>query len=215
MPPLPDAIRLVLAPCAPLLSPRQASRLLWGRLVTSLLPPGTPRVLGADDTGARRRGRPITATGCDRDAGRAPQTHVLRGGGVTWVVRLRLVPVPWSRRVWALPLLPALGRPAEQATRRRHKTSVDWVRPMMPPGRRGRPGRPLVLGVDGGLAAGSWARAGGTPQGAMVSRVRWEAALEHRPGTPSPSTRGRTPPKGRASAAGPPGQNALRHPGSP
>ena len=142
MPPLPDAIRLVLAPCAPLLSPRQASRLLWGRLVTRLVPPGTPRVLGADDTGERRRGRHITATGCDRDAGRATKPHVLRGGGVTWVVMRRLVPVPWSRRVWALPWLTAWCWPAEPATRRRPKTRVDWVRPMRPPGRRWRPGRP-------------------------------------------------------------------------
>jgi DDE superfamily endonuclease len=248
MPPLPDAIILVLAPFAPLFSqrvwlhaqllllgamlapgartvtaalramglsserpftnyhrvlnratwsPRQASRILLGLLVTSLVPPGTPIVLGADDTVERRRGRQITAKGCYRDAVRSTKKHVMRCFGLKWVVMMLLVPVPWSRRVWALPFLTALCRPAEQSTRRRHKTSVDWVRQMMQQVRRWLPGRPLVLVVDGGFAAVSLALACVKPQVAMVSRLRWDAALYHRPGTQSPSKRGRKPTKGK------------------
>jgi hypothetical protein len=248
MPPLPDAIILVLAPFAPLFSqrvwlhaqllllgamlapgartvtaalramglsserhftnyhrvlnratwsPRQASRILLGLLVTSLVPPGTPIVLGADDTVERRRGRQITAKGCYRDAVRSTKKHVIRCFGLKWVVMMLLVPVPWSRRVWALPFLTALCRPAEKSTRRRHKTSVDWVRQMMKQVRRWLPGRPLVLVVDGGFAAVSLALACVTHQVAMVSRLRWDAALYHRPGTQSPSKRGRKPTKGQ------------------
>src|SRR5918992_3273877 len=66
---------------------------------------------------------------------------------------MRLVQVPGSRRVWALPFLTALCWPAEQGGRRRHKTSVDWVRQMMQQVRRWLPGRRLVVVVDGGFAA--------------------------------------------------------------
>jgi hypothetical protein len=96
--------------------------------------------------------------------------HVIRCFGVKWVVMMLLVPVPWARRVGALPLLTALCRPAEQGKTRQHKTSVDWVRQMMLQVRRWLPGRPLVLVVDGGFAAVSLALACGKSQVAMVSR---------------------------------------------
>jgi hypothetical protein len=187
MPPLPDAIILVLAPFAPLFSQRvwlqaqlwllgamlapgartvtaarramglsgarhfthdhrvmnratwsahQASRILLGLLVTSLVPPGAALVLGADDTVERRRGRQITAKGGYRDAVRSTKTHVMRCFGLKWVVMMLLVPVPWARRVWALPFLTALCRPADKVMRRRHQTRGDWVRQMWPQVRR-------------------------------------------------------------------------------
>jgi hypothetical protein len=178
-------------------SARQASCILLGLLVTSLVPPGAAIVLGADDTVERRRGRQITAQGCYRDAGRSTKTHVIRCFGLKWVSMMLLVPVPWARRVWALPFLTALCRPAEKATRRRHKTSVDWVRQMMRQVRRWLPGRQLVLVVDGGFAAVSLALACAKHQVAMVSRLRWDAALYHRPGTQLPSKRGPKPTKGK------------------
>ena len=45
-------------------SARQASRILLGLLITGLVPPGAPMILGADDTVARHSGRKITAKGC-------------------------------------------------------------------------------------------------------------------------------------------------------
>ena len=93
----------------------QASRILLGLLVARLVPPGAPIVLGADDTVERRSGRQITAKGCYRDAVRSTKKHVIRCFGLKWVVMMLLVPVPWARRVWALPFLTALCRPVEQA----------------------------------------------------------------------------------------------------
>jgi DDE superfamily endonuclease len=248
MPPLPDAIILVLAPFAPLFSQRvwlhaqllllgamlapgartvtaalramglsgerhftnyhrvlnratwsahQASRILLGLLVTSLVPPGAALVLGADDTVERRRGRQITATGCYRDAVRSTKQHVIRCFGLKWVVMMLLVPLPWARRVWALPFLTALCRPADKAVRRRHKTSVDWVRQMMQQVRRWLPGRALVLVVDGGFAAVSLASACVKSQVTMVSRLRWDAALYHWPGPHPQGKRGPKPLKGK------------------
>ena len=148
MPPLPEAIILVLAPFAPLCShrvwchaqwlllgailaprartvtaalrvmglaterrftnyhrvlnratwsTRQAGRILLGWLITVLVPAGATIVLGADDTVERRSGRKIRAKGCDRDAVRSTQQHVLRCFGLKWVALMLLVPVPWGR----------------------------------------------------------------------------------------------------------------------
>jgi DDE superfamily endonuclease len=108
-----------------------------------------------------------------------------------------LVPVPWSRRVWALPFLTALCWPAGKDMRRRHKTSVDWVRQMMKQVRRWLPGRLLVLVVDGGFAAVSLALACVKHQVTMVSRLRWDAALYHPPAPHPPDKRGPKPTKGK------------------
>jgi DDE superfamily endonuclease len=175
----------------------QASRMLLGLLVAHLVPPGASIVLGADDTVERRSGRQITAKGCYRDAVRSTKKHVIRCFGLKWVVMMLLVPVPWARRVWALPFLTALCRPVEQAKPRRHKTSVDWVRQMMQQVRRWLPGRPLVLVVDGGFAAVSLALACVKSQVTMVSRLRWDAALYHRPALHPPGKRGPQPLKGK------------------
>jgi DDE superfamily endonuclease len=247
MPPLPEAIILVLAPFAPLFSERvwrhaqalllggiltpgprtvaaalrvmglamerhftnyhrvlnraiwsarQGSRILLGLLITLLVSPGATIVLGADDTVERRAGRQIRAKGCYRDAVRSTKKHVIRCFGLKWVSMMLLVPVPWSRRVWALPFLTALCWPAEQSTRRRHKTSVDWVRQMMKQVRRWLPGRQLVLVVDGGFAAVSLALACVKHHVTMVSRLRWDAALYHPPAPQPPGKRGPKPAKG-------------------
>ncbi len=131
--------------------------MLLGLLITRLVPSGATIVLGADDTVERRSGRKITARGCYRDAVRSSKKHVIRGFGLKWVAMMLLVPVPWSRRVWALPFLTALCWPAEDSKRCRHKTSIDWVRQMMTQVRRWLPRRRLVLVVDGGFAAVSLA----------------------------------------------------------
>jgi DDE superfamily endonuclease len=248
MPPLPEAIILVLAPFAPLFShrvwlhaqtlllgamlapgartvtaalrvmglsgerhftnyhrvlnratwsARQGGRIVLGLLVACLVAPGAPIVLGADDTVERRSGRQITAKGAYRDAVRSTKKHVIHCFGLKWVAMMLLVPVPWARRVWALPFLTALCWPARKSGRRRHKTSVDWVRRMMQQVRRWLPGRKLVLVVDGGFAAVSLALACVKRQVVMVSRLRWDAALYHPPGSRPPGKRGPTPLKGK------------------
>jgi DDE superfamily endonuclease len=171
-------------------SARQGSRMLLGLLITCFVPAGVTIVLGADDTVERRRGRKIAATGCYRDAVRSSKKHVIRCFGLKWVTMMLLVAVPWSRRGWALPFLTALCWPADKPTRRRYKTSVDWVRQMMKQVRRWLPGRRLVLVVDGGFAAVSLALACVQHHVTMVSRLRWDAALYHPPGPQPQGQRG-------------------------
>jgi DDE superfamily endonuclease len=141
-----------------------------GWLITYLVAPGAPIILGADDTVERRSGRQIAAKGGDRQAVRSTKKHVIHGFGLTWVAMMLVVPVPWARRVWALPCFTVLCWPAAKNGRHRHKTSVDRVRQMMKQVRRGLPGRRLVVLVDGGFAAVSLALACVKHQVGMVSR---------------------------------------------
>src|SRR5918998_3180211 len=178
-------------------SARQGSCMLLGLLLTVLVPAEATIALGADDTVERRSGRQIQAKGCYRDAVRSTKKHVSRCFGLKWVSMMLLVPVPWARRVWALPFLTALCWPAEKSPQRRHKTSVDWVRQMIKQVRRWLPGRKLVLGVDGGFAAVSLALACVTHHVTMVSRLRWDAALYHPPAPQPKGKRGPKPTKGK------------------
>jgi hypothetical protein len=166
-------------------------------LLTQLVPPGATIVLGADDTVERRSGRKITAKGCYRDAVRSTKKHVIRCFGLKWVSIMLLVPVPWSRRIWAFPFLTALCWPATKRGTHRQKTSVDGVRQMMKQVRRWLPGRRLVLVVDGGFAAVVLALACVKSRVVMVSRLRWDAALYHPPELQPPGKRGPKPTKGK------------------
>jgi hypothetical protein len=178
-------------------STRQGRRMLLGRLITRLVSAEATIVLGADDPVERRSGRKIAAKGGYRPAVRSTQKHVIHCFGLTWVAMMLLVPVPWSRRVWALPCLTALCWPAEPSGRGRHKTSIDGVRQMLTQVRRWVPDRRLVLVVDGGFAAVSLALACVKQHVTMASRLRWDAALYHPPGPQPPGKRGPTPVKGK------------------
>jgi hypothetical protein len=177
-------------------STRQGGRILLGLLITWLMPAGATIVLGADDTMERRSGRKIRAKGCYRDAVRSSKKHIIRCFGLKWVSMMLLVPVPWSRRVWALPFLTALCWPKKQCGPGRHKSSVDGVRQMMKHVRRGLPERQLVLVADGGFAAVSLVLACVKNGGVMVSRWRWDAARYHPPGPQPRGKRGPKPLKG-------------------
>jgi hypothetical protein len=103
------------------------SRLLFARLVVTFLPTGS-LVFGVDETIERRWGAKIAARGIYRDAARSSDSHLVKTSGLRWVTLHLLVEVPWTERVWALPVLTALA-PSERYhhTRgQRHKTLTDW-----------------------------------------------------------------------------------------
>jgi hypothetical protein len=152
--------------------------------------------VGADDTIERRSGRKIAAKGCYRDAVRSSKKYVVHCFGLKWVAMMVLVPVPWAKRVWALPFLTVLSWPPTKEGKDRHKTSVDWVRQMMKQVRRWLPERVLVLVVDGGFATVALALACTISEVVMVSRLRLDAALYHPPGPQPAGKRGRKPTKG-------------------
>lgn len=174
----------------------QAGKILLGLIVTWLVPPGAVIVLGADDTIERRSGRKITTKGCYRDAGRSSKRPVVHCFGLKWIALMVLVPVPWAKRVWALPFLTVLCWPKAKARRGRHKTSIDWVRQMVTQVRRWLPERLLVLVVDGGFAAVALALTSQEQQVTLITRLRLDAALYHPPVPQLPGKRGRKPTKG-------------------
>ncbi|MBX6314111.1 MAG: transposase [Isosphaeraceae bacterium] len=172
-----------------------AGQVLLGLIVT-VLPRDCPIVLAADDTIERRKGRCIRAKGCYRDPVRSSRKHVVKCFGLKWVALMVLVPVPWSRRAWALPILTTLSWPEGSGRRPTHKTAIDWARQMVAQVRRWLPDRELILVTDGGFAAVDLARACQRHRVARICRLRFDAALYHPPGPQPPGRRGRKPKKG-------------------
>ena len=176
-------------------SPLAAAKILLG-LIVAILPGDAPILLVADDTIERRNGPRIQAKGCYRDPVRSSHSHVVLCFGLKWVAMMVLIPVPWSKRPWALPFLTALCWPEGKGPHRRHKTSIDLVRQMVRLVRRWLPLRKLVLIVDGGFAAVGLAASCLASEVTMVCRLRLDAALYHPPGPQPASKRGPKPKKG-------------------
>jgi hypothetical protein len=89
-----------------------------------------PGVIGVDETLERRRGEKIAAKGIYRDAVRSSHAHFVKASGVRWVSLMLLAPIPWTRRIWALPFLTVLS-PSERydhQRRRRPRTLLGRAR---------------------------------------------------------------------------------------
>jgi hypothetical protein len=181
------------------------SQILLGLLITAFLAAGAPLIIAADETLERRKGPKIKQKGAFRDAVRSSKTRTVTSFGLRWLSMMLLVPVPWSTRVWALPFLTVLA-PSEKtnvANGKRHKTSIDWLGQMIACVRRWLPTRPIVLIVDGGLAAvklGLRCARLAVPV-TYVSRLRLDAVLHDPPPAPVAGKRGPKPKKGKRQAS--------------
>lgn len=173
------------------------SRILLALLCRYFLAPEEALVLLVDDTLERRQGRKIAWKGRFRDPVRSTASKQVTAAGRRWGCLMLLVPVPWSARPWALPLLtaPALA-PATSATLgKRHRTTVDRARALLWLVRRWQPTRELVLVGDGAYAAVTLGHLCRRQRRRVrfVSRLRLDAALY---APPPPGKRGRQPQKG-------------------
>jgi hypothetical protein len=180
-------------------SPLALSRLLLGLLVATCLAPDAPLLLVIDETLERRRGRKIAWRGWFRDPVRSGAGKPVLSQGIRWLSVAILVPVPWSRRLWALPFLtvPLLAPATSARLGKPHRTSIDRAQTLIRLVHRWQPGRALVLIGDGGFAAtalGHTCRA--LPRTSLVTRLRLDAALYDPPAPPPPGRRGRKPKKG-------------------
>ncbi len=159
--------------------------LLWVRL----LAPTGPLVLGLDDTLERRRGAKIQAKGIDRDPVRSAHSHLVKASGLRWLSLMLLVPIPWAKRVWALPFLTVLA-PSEryhQERGQRHKKLTDWARQMLLIVRRWAPERSLVLVTESRFAVITllWRLSRWAQPICSITRVRLDAA-RYEPAPPRP-----------------------------
>ncbi len=130
------------------------SRILLRLLVAAFVPDG-PLVVGVDETLERRTGAQIAAKGVYRDAVRSTHSHFVKATGLRWVSLMLLTPIPWARRVWALPFLTALA-PSERANLaagKRHKAVTDWAWQLLLVVRRWWPDRAIIAVADSGYAS--------------------------------------------------------------
>lgn len=155
----------------------RASQILLRLLVVTFAPQG-PLVLGIDETIERRRGAKITAAGMYRDPVRSSRSHFVKVRGLRWMCLMLLAPVPWARRVWALPFLTVLA-PSERASKqrgRRFKPLTSWARQMILQVHRWQPDRTLVVIGDRTYAALDLLDAVHTVA-TVVTRLRLDARL--------------------------------------
>ena len=179
----------------------EASRVLLGLLVNTFAAAG-PVVMGLDDTIERRRGAKIKTKGIYRDPVRSSRSHFVKASGLRWLSLMLLVPIPWARRVWALPFLTVLA-PSERyyrthCHRRGHKKLTDWGRQMLLQVRRWLPERTLVVVADGSFAVIALLhqmRQLSNPI-CMITRFRLDAALYEPAPVREPGQKGRPRLKG-------------------
>lgn len=180
-------------------SSREVSRLLLHLLVLLFVPANDPVVVGIDETIERRRGRKIAARGISRDPVRESSEFFVKTSGLRWISMMLLRPLPWAKRVWALPFLTVLA-PSERSheqRNKRHKTITDWARQMIRQLHRWLPKRALVVVADSSYAVLDFLAAViRLPQVTVITRLRLDAALYD----PAPARTART--KGRPALKG-------------
>lgn len=162
-------------------SSRALSRIVLHLLVKTFVPDDAPIVVGIDEIIERRRGAKIAAKGIYRDPVRSSKEFFVKTSGLRWVSMMMLAPIPWAKRVWALPFLSVLA-PSEryyEQRGRRHKKITDWRRQMICQLRRWLPDRPLVVVADSSYAVLELlaCAAGLLAPVTVITRLRLDAAL--------------------------------------
>ena len=168
------------------------SQVLLGLLINAFAPAGTI-VMGLDDTIERRRGAKIRAKGIYRDPVRSSHSHYVKASGLRWLSLMLLAPIPWAKRVWALPFLTVLA-PSERYyahSPRAHKKLTDWARQVLLQVRRWLPKRALVIVADSSFAVIELLERMRrlTNPICMVTRLRLDAALYEPPPARKPGKR--------------------------
>jgi DDE superfamily endonuclease len=179
-------------------SPLRLSRLLLELIVTRLLPPHVPLILLVDSTLVRRTGRRIAWKGRFHDAVRSQTGHVATSEGIHWLCLAVLVPVPWSRRPWALPFLsvPTLAPATSAKLGRRHRTTPEYADVLLRLVRRWQPEREIMVVGDSAFAVVELGHTCRVRTMRLISRLVLNAQL-YDPVPPRPaSTPGVKPNKG-------------------
>jgi hypothetical protein len=177
----------------------EASRILLGLLINAFASSG-PIVMGLDDTIERRRGAKIKAKGIYRDPVRSSHGHFVKASGLRWLSLMLLAPIPWAKRVWALPFLTVLA-PSERyykGKKRKHKKLTEWAHQLVLQARRWLPKRQLVIVGDSSFAVIDllWQLRQLKNPICMITRLRLDAAL-YEPAENSEGQMGRPRKKGK------------------
>jgi hypothetical protein len=132
---------------------------LAGFILRHWVPEGPVAICG-DDTVDEHRGKRVYGKACHRDAVRSTHSFTAYRWGHKWVVLAILVRFPFTRRLWALPVLVALYRSKEwnQRHKRRHKTPSELMRQLLAVLIHWFPQRKFVFAGDGGYGTHPLAR---------------------------------------------------------
>src|SRR5258706_6748 len=182
-------------------SSRELSRRLLVVLVHLFVPGNEPLVMGIDETIERRRGRKIAARGVYRDPVRSSKEFFVKTNGLRWICLMLLTPIPWAKRVWALPFLTVLA-PSEryhEERNQKHKTITDWAWQMLLQVARWLPDRKLVVVADGTYAVLDFLSRVSCrlPSVSVITRLRLDACLYDPAPEREPTTKGRPALKGK------------------
>jgi hypothetical protein len=113
-------------------SPDEMGRLLFQAII-ALVPDGGVLRAVLDDTMTPKKGPHIFGLGCHLDAVRSTKRQKIFSFGHSWVVLAILVPVPFSRRTWALPVLFRLYRNQKECAANGHvyRKKTELAREML------------------------------------------------------------------------------------
>jgi hypothetical protein len=127
------------------------ARALAGFVLDHWVPEG-PVLICGDDTVDEHRGKKVYGKACHRDAVRSTHSFTAYRWGHKWVALAILVRFPFTRRLWALPVLVALYRSKDwnQKHQRRHKTPSELMRGLLAVLIHWFPQRKFIFAGDGG-----------------------------------------------------------------
>jgi hypothetical protein len=158
--------------------------LLTRFLLRSFWPAGRARLVG-DDTVTEHPGRQVHGKARHRDPVRSSHSYTAWRWGHKWVVLAVLVPFPFARRPWALPVLVALYRSPQddQQRGRPHKTPAQVLQLLLRLLLRWFPDRQFVLAGDQNYGSHEMARLAPRARGRLhvVSKFYPNAALYEPP----------------------------------
>jgi hypothetical protein len=174
------------------------SRLLLALLVRTFLAPDAPLEVVVDGTLERRRGRKIACKGRFHDAVRSQPGQVVTSEGIHWVCVALLVPVPWSRRRWALPFLtiPTVTPATSAKLGKPHRTAPERTEGLVRLLRRWQPHRTIQVVGDSSFATMGLAQTCLGSGVRLLSRLVLNAQLYDPPPVRPASTPGVKPKKG-------------------
>jgi hypothetical protein len=121
---------------------------------------GEPVRLAGDDTVSQHPGRRVFAKGKHRDAVRSSHSHLVFRWGHKWIVLSILVSLPWSHRLWALPIMVVLYRPKDWNKKhyKKHRTPPELMMLLLYKLVRRFPEYRFIFSGDGGFGSHELAR---------------------------------------------------------
>ena len=168
------------------------------RLLVETFVPSGPVLLGVDETIERRWGAKMATRGSDRDPVRSSHSHVVKASGLRWVCLMLLSAVPWTKRIWALPIMTVLS-PSERYYQQRGRvaqTLLERAEQALKLIRRWLPDRELRVVADHTYAALEWLDAV-RQVACVITRLRLDAALYDPAPLRQPRQNGRPRKKGK------------------